>query len=447
MLARTAAALTSVAVGLGGALVLTGSPAQAVTQTDYGFQTLAFGTRVSAQQVGFRSAKTAFTWESCTRLTGLRRDSAVAAADAPGNNPSLKIGAVASRSATYRKKTKGIVGTRSTDKIASVTLGPSDGPHLTIQGLRTTADAWATRNGALHAAGSYGSTDISSATGNDQLDSVLNQPGAGIGTLFGQIRQAAGDTLVVPGLGEISMGGKVIRKGTRFADVKATALTVLLYGPDTVKGGGDDSVATIGRSRARINKDLPAGLFHGRATASDATLLDGSGHSILADHPLGCMGTYGRVVDGSTAALDLGNAGAVQVGATSWRVFGVQRRDGRARGWTESSVADIALGGASGLRITGIVGRANVQQLRSGRVRVDTSGSTIGALYVQGKRQAVPDPGQTIEVPGVAKVQFFVKDRRKRVISVTAVRITLLDQSPGVSVIDLGYAKAGIRRN
>lgn len=445
LLARATATLVSLAVGLGGAAVLTGAPAEADALTDYGFQTSAFGTRVNAEQTGFRSDKTAFTWISCTRLTGLRRDSYVAAGDAPANNPSLSLGAVTSHSRTYRKAATGVVGTRSTNKIASVTLGPSDGPHVTIEGLRTTADAWASKGGRLYAAGAFASSDIESHTGDAQLDGALNQAGAGIGTLFDQIQASNGDTLVVPGFGELSMGGRVLRKGTHFAAVSATALSVLLYGTDGVKGGGDDSVATIGRSRARINDDVPAGLFRGRATAFNATLLDGAGRSIIGDQPLPCMGTYGQVIETSTAGLNLGSAGAIEVGGANTRVFGVQRPDGRARAWTESSVSTIVVGGPSGLKITGILGRANLRQSRSGKVRVDTDGSTVGALYVQGDRREVPGPGETITVPGLAKVAFFVKERHKRSISVTAVRITLLDDSAGVSVIDLGRARAAIR--
>jgi hypothetical protein len=444
--ARTASVLSSLAVVAAGTVLATGAPAEAATHlTDYGFQTRAYGSIVRAEQAGFRSDRTAYSWVACTRLTGRHDDAHVTTVDAPASNPSLKLGAVTSHSATYRHRVAGIVGTRSTNSIASITLGPADGPHISIDGLKTSGDAWATRDGKLHAKGTFTSAGISAKTGTP-LDAALGQVNAGIGTLFQQIQQQTNGVLDVPGVGRFSMGGTHVREGRYAAAVDAIALRVTLYGPDGVAGGGDDSLAIIGRSRARITKDLPAGLFYGRGTALDAQLLNGVGAITLADRPLDCAGTRGKVVRTSTAHLDVGNAGVVVVGATNALAYGLQHENRTASAWTESSVAEVTIGGAGGITIKGIVGRANLRQLRSGKVRTNTAGSSIGSLSVQGQAQQIPDPGQAIEVPGVAKVQFFVREKTRRAVKVTAVRITLLDSTPGVSVINLGMAKVGIQR-
>ena len=48
--------------------------------------------------------------------------------------------------------------------------------------------------------------------------------------------------------------------------------------------------------------------------------------------------------------------------------------------------------------------------------------------------------------PGVAKIEFFVKDKTKRGMQVSAVVITLVDGTPGVSTVRLGNASVHLKR-
>ena len=138
----------------------------------------------------------------------------------------------------------------------------------------------------------------------------------------------------------------------------------------------------------------------------------------------------------------------IRAGTSGGRVYGIQRADRSAKAWTEGRLAGLTLGsGESQVRLRGIVGQANVSRSPSGKLRTSIRGSVIGSLTVGGERRAIPDPGQTLEVPGVARLTFFVKDKGAAGISVVAVRIRLLDGSAGVGTIDAGVAKAAIKRH
>jgi hypothetical protein len=57
----------------------------------------------------------------------------------------------------------------------------------------------------------------------------------------------------------------------------------------------------------------------------------------------------------------------------------------------------------------------------------------------------VPDPGDTLEVPGVARIEVDKQYPGKYGIRVVAVEVTLLEGSPAESVVNLGEAFARIR--
>ena len=63
---------------------------------------------------------------------------------------------------------------------------------------------------------------------------------------------------------------------------------------------------------------------------------------------------------------------------------------------------------------------------------------------IDGEEHAIPDPGQAINVPGVAKLEFFRTVRSKRGLQVAALRVSLLDGTG--AVIDLGQARTYIAR-
>jgi hypothetical protein len=426
--------------------------AAATVATRYGFQTHAYGTVVTAGAAGLRSGKTAFSWVSCTKLAGKRATASLAAGATPTSNPAVRIGAVTSTSETYRVASTGEVGTRSVNTVGSVDLvgtalpGSTAVPRLKLQGLRTTARAWAVR-GRLHATTDLGTVDVdvsgvdAPATGTP-LDDLLHGATSGIDGVVSALR-ANGGAVTVPGLGVVSLGLTRRSEGTVNATATATALQVRLFGADLVSAA-DDSTVTIGRATARVTTSLPAGAMTGKGYGVGLGLLGG----VLTTGELGvdvlpCQGTGGTVKTESLASVAPPAGGLVQLGAVGGRVYGIQAKDRSARAWTEGRVASFAVGGgASRLEISGIVGRAVVSRTRTGHFATSTRGTTVGSVTIGGRPVSIP-ADRTLTVPGVADVLFGVQSRGRRSVSVTAVRVTLL-ATPGLGRVDLGNARVAI---
>ena len=450
LLARAAAAAATLGVALAGALVVTpGAANAALVETDYGYATWAYGTVAVAQQVGLGSSKTGFSYIGCTRLAGVKEDRAVTAANAPANNPALHIGAVESHSETY-KAVGEAGGSLSTNRIAGVTLGPIDGPHIVLKGLETTAKAYADKTGKFHTKETFKLADIVAETGTP-LDDLNDATGPLFAALSDVLASQDGQ-IVIPNVGRIALGRKVSNVGTLVAKSNAIALRVTLFGPNGVEGGAvkDDIHVIIGRSHAEIYRHVTSGIFRGFAFASEASVLDGILNvGQLAEQPMPCPGTRGHVRSEDIAGLNLGNANALQLGAVGSDVFGEQFASGKAVAWTRGRVATVNLGDGA-LVIEGIIGRANITQTKSGNIYRNINGSKILSLTANGEEMALPSPGDVITIPDLATISFFVVEKKtNRDIKVTAVRIKLLDaaaENTGLITINLGVAKVGIKK-
>lgn len=418
--------------------------------TDYGFAGGAFGSRARAATAGIASGHTAFSYFGCTRKAGVHRENHLAEA---GNDGVLIVEGVSNDTESYENRRR--VGSRATSRVAKAVLGDPAGLHIAVDGLRTSTNVFASRrSGKLGARSSFTSAAMTGHTGNEQLDDVLDGLGGTLGDLLDevadQIDQQGGGALVLPGLGEIGLGVKRNRLRATSATAHASALNVRLYAANGVKDEDDVNVV-LGKSRSVIVKNLPAGVMRGRAVPVQGNLADGLvSLGRVADVPLPCQGTRGKVKRDATANVDLLDAGQLEVDALEGRTYGVQHDRGSARAWTRATVAGLRLGGGE-LVIKGIVGRAHVQTNRTGGIigkRTNTWGSTIGELRVAGEVRALPAPGDVIELPsGLATVEFFDTERGTRGISTTAVRVTLLQGTAAGSIIELGKAQAYIKRS
>ncbi len=452
--ARAAAIVTSMGVALTGSMVLGAAPARAdLSETDFAFQTTAFGSRLIASDIAFRSARSAYSFISCTRLAGLERANALAEVQVPdAKNPQISIKGIRSWNETYRFPRKRVVGTRGVNTIAEVMLGGSGGAHLTLEGLRVAARAEHTPQGWRTATPiSWAKLSLVPATGTP-LDDAAKQLMDAIDTqVVGNViavLEEAGGPIEIPGLGTISLGWQRQAKRAAFAEAGAYALRIQLYGKDAAPRGGDDSEVQLGRAWARINKNAPAGVFTGSGWATEMSALGGA---VKSDRnpvqPLPCAGTGGRTRTASLVGGDLGGLGQLVVQGANGRANGLQREDGSAVAWTEGSLAKVVLGGAdSGLVLQGVVGRANLRQTRAGKIHVNAQGTTIGSMTVAGTPHSIPDPGQPMEIPGVGKLEFNKVSRTKRGIQVSAVVITLLEGDATGTVIKLGNAQVRINR-
>ncbi|KRF15341.1 hypothetical protein ASG90_11545 [Nocardioides sp. Soil797] len=408
--------------------------------TDYVFTGYAYGTKATTGLVGVTSSPTANSTVGCTRNTGKRDKEAIVNANAAGV---LKLGAVTSNTSTYRKK--GRVGVLSTNQVANVVLGDPKGVRLEIQGLSTKADAYATKNGKMHAKASFDALQIKAKTGtplDDLLDGALNP----LNALLKEIQKQGGN-LPIPALGVLSLGDKAQNTSKNHARARATSLRVKLYGPNLVAGGGDDIAVRIGRANARIVKGAISGVMTGSGKAIRGSLLDGAVKvGPLGSKNLKCEGTNGKVLKNSVAGVNLLNANLLKVGAVEGRTFGKQRSKGRVNAWTEGRVANVSLNaGGQGIQITGIVGRANVKRKANGKLVKSIKGSKVAEIKIGGQKIALPKPGKAIEIPGVVKISFMVKKKSKTSIQVTALRIELLDGTVGT--LDLGFAKTRVRKS
>lgn len=419
-------------------IALSSSAAAGDRVTDYGFTGRAYGTQAKAEAAGAESARSVPAYLGCTRRTGVNRTNTLAKTGA-GTGAALKLEGVDNRTWSYRTKKQ--VGTRSKSKVARAVLGDPEGPHIELRALVTNARAFAVkRSGKLDARSAFSAGAVDLKTGTD-LDDV----GGGLGGLLDEIGAQPGNELEIPGLGVLALGSKRKVVQAARANANAIALKARLFGADTVSGGGDDISVTLGKSRATILKDLRAGVFRGKGVPLEAELLDDLVRvGRVNDLPLPCPGTKGKVKRAATADLDPVNAGLVDAGALEARTYGLARDNRSAKAWTESSVASLDIGGQ--IQLSAIRGRANVATTRSGKIKGrNIRGSRIGSLTINGETQAIPDPGDSIEVPGLARLDFFLTDRSARGLTTTALRVTLLDGSG--ATIDLGSARTFVNRS
>jgi hypothetical protein len=457
-IASTAALTTAlVAVSGGPAAHAGGSP------TDYAFTAFAYGTKVKAAAGELRSGRTAPSWIGCTRQAGKTKTNKVLAVDAPSNNPLIDLGAITSSSATF-KRTGVPGGTRSTSTIASIQLGAQNQqvptPRLTIKGLTTTATAWATKDGKLHATTDSQVVDINlvvPSTGSplddglaDLLDLVNGQVAPTLDEVLALLKQNGG-AIEIPGLGKVELGYAHTAVGAHQAVALALSLRVTLYGLDGVAGGGDDSTLKIGRSFARILGGMEHAVMGGMGWAADADLVGGTAHiGDIVPKSLPCQGTGGET---RTTALASAGIPGVSLAGLRARANGDIADNGRVKAWTEGSVAHVALGsGDMALTIDGVIGRVNLATDRQGRlVRRDVKGTTPGVLTFQGQSYTLPlgsAPALPDELAALIKIQVAVTSRPdRRSLRVTALRITLLDGTAAGTVVNLGNATASVRES
>lgn len=452
------------ALAAGAMIIGTVAPAEAgTTVTNYAFKAWSFGTLVDTDQVGVTSGPTAYSWMGCTRLTGLEHKRSVATVEPPSG---LVLGAVDTTTKTFRNHNTSDstpdtdAGVRTTNRVADVIIGDPAGVHLEIKGLASTGYAWADKKGNLHAKAVFNSTDINAVLPDQlaPLQDVLNQVDFGLKDLIKTILAQPGNQIELPGLAMIRVGKTVIsqKPGAKFAWANVHALRVRLYGPNGVNdqntpGQGDDAQVVIGRSHARIYKNATDAVMGGNAYGLDATALNNIAHvGPLVERSLQCLGTGGTVKSASTAAVDPGQAGQLVLNGVSASACGSMPKDAKFCGkkagptvaWTEGKVAGLNLGDGQ-LVITGVVGHAQVLMTKGGNFYKSIKGSTVGSITSGGQTQAIPDPGQSLEIPNVAKIETNVVTKRNNFIQVIAVRVTLLDGSG--AVINLGKASAWVK--
>lgn len=389
------------------------SPTSSVA-TKFAMKTMGFGTRVTGGQVPAQSDTTAFQIIGCTNRAGLDRINHEAAVELPGAGV---VEGVKTRVWTS-SGTASEAGAHSVHNVARVSLGDPSMGNLELTAVNSHSDAFHDATG-FHAEASTSIGAITfAAPGQDPQSFEIPTPD---------------QPLVIPGVASISIGSKITRSGAGGAFAAANAVDIKLL----VSG----TRVRIAHSIARINPGVTRGLFRGHSNATSAHGLDENVHS--GPTPLKyipCQGTRGKVRERHIAYVNLGDN--IVVGAVSAFAMGKQNTS-EATGFMQGRVASIDLGDGQ-LVVTAIQGRVNVTLDDTHGLVTDIKGTQIGSITANGSPQEFPDTG-VLEIPGVARLERSIIEKLPHGLSVTALRITLLDGSG--AVINLGEATLKIRRS
>lgn len=458
--ARLVAITSAAATVLAGTVVLTAAPSQAApVKTDYGFQTHAYGTRVTSNTVALNMSRSAFSWIGCTRKAGLNPTNLptagnyLAASNSP-SNPWVRLGAVSTANRTFKNKSG--TGNEAVSKIADLTLtGPSPsegvpGPSFALEGLVTKARTWA-KDGKLHGATKLNSLDLQltlpeGTPVDEPLGQLLDVVDEGIGAVTDLLQEVTGNAIDVPGLGTIRLGRERVIVKKNYALARSTSLIIDLAGADAQVGTADDSRVLVGHSQARINRNLPNALMTGHGYPLELSVADDLvGIGKVGLEVLPCRGTGGKVLGEHLPAQDVLD-GALELGTLTSQVFGDFGGDGTSDAWTLGKVTRVALGsGDQRVELAGIIGVARVHRKANGALVRSTRGTSIGSFTIGGEEQKLPVNSEPVELPGLGLIQFNVVEKSRKGIRLTAVRITLNPGESSTTVINLGNARTEIK--
>jgi hypothetical protein len=417
----TTALTASLAVGLAASTVLaptTASPAarsaggdDARGATAYALTGFSFGSRLEGGQIPAESGRTAYALLGCTKTAGLDHRNHLADVNV-GDYGS--VSGISSRSWTTGSGST--VASNSSNKIGAIRLGEGDA-KLVIEGVTLRTKAWHDASG-FHKSGSAKILSIKASVGGVEVPIPANP--------------VPGQHIDIPGLAEITILGGTSTKDAHHAQITRRALRIEL---------SDGSQLIVGTSRSGISDQAPAGLLNGWGRAASSGLLKNAlTTGNIAVQPLKCVGTDGEWTENKTAGIEV--PGVIDIGAASGAAKGMQRDPQNAFAHTRGRIAHVML--SDQLEIGGIEAHARVTE-KNGKLSKSTKGTTVAYIKVGDQSYEVPDPGQTLEIPGIAKIEVNKKNPGKYGISVVAVKVTLLEGSPAESVVNLGEAFARIK--
>jgi hypothetical protein len=407
----------------------------------------AFGTKLSAPQLGVSSGPSAYASIGCAHRIPLtyRNDVAGVSTGVQG----VTIGAVTSTARTFRDS-QGNTISRGISDVADVAVG-NDQLKLEVKALHGVSSAWVGPRGVFHAGSTLQIGDLAlsgSALDSATADSPLGQVGGLLNGAVGPVLDLlkSGQSIQIPGLGEIEPGTTAKAVNSSAAQAGTVALVIDLYAdPNQTAPSAADTRVVVGRSFARIGKYDFSGVFGGEAYGAQATLLDGVAH--VGENvrlPLRCNGTAGKVITESLAALNLANQNQLQLGALQSRVYAVRGTPkGGATAWTASKVLSVNAGNQ--LKIDGISVVAKVVRDSNGHLHRSVY-RNIGAITAGGKTYPAPSPGNALTIPGVATIAAPAPVTSTTGIAITGLRITLFSGTAGNTVVNLANARVNTHR-
>lgn len=423
----------------------------APTLTDFGFRADVYGVKLVTDNVEAFNLKDAHAQLRCTRAIGqsAEQTSVLSVPD----NPLINIAASRSRTDTYKEgDTHGVRGINTVGDIRiGGVIGDIKTPSLVIEGLTTSADAFHTPQGFGHAESfDFASIRLELLEGtplqgtplealleplNQVTDTVFEGTNAVANEIF-KVLQAATAPIQIPGLGSIALGKVRGTATSKKATSEAMALEIV------VDAGDSRQLLEIGSANARIGAPTPAGVFRAGGTALDLQALQSALHFGNVQHKsIPCEGTLGKTMTYQvpTAGVLLGLVARVN-GVTYAHRGSQHARKDLAKGFSSVRIANTSVP-AVGLEINDIFSQVKMRGKENRPVR-STVTSSIGSITFQGQPVAVPEPGQTVELPGGAGLlqRQLVKDSRYGAKSI-GLRVQLFANAV---VLDLGLADGHI---
>lgn len=383
------------------------------TPTHFAMKAAGFGTRIQGGQVPASSDTTGYQVIGCTNKAGIVHKNYEASVTLPGLGVAEGVKTKVWTATSQHGK---VVSAYSMHNVAKVRLGQSSIGNLTLNAVNSLSRAYHDGSG-FHTTTktSIGSITVT-ASGQDPQTVPIPTPD---------------QPVTIPGLATIAIGDSINKHGRHaaYASANAVDITVLATG----------TRVRVSHSAAQLYDGITHGIFKGYAngTRGDALATNAKvGPTPLQYIP--CQGTRGKVRGKDIAGVNLGDN--VIVGAVSTRGMGKQLAS-KSRGFMQGEVASVNIGGGQ-LVIDAIRGRANVARYPGGKVVRTATGTTVGAITANGQPQSLPDSG-VLEIPGVAKIETHLVKKSHSGITVTALRVTLLDGTG--AVLNFGQARLNIK--
>lgn len=420
--ALTAGGLAATTTGASGAE----PAADRASAKRFNFIASAYGTRVFNRNGDLvDSGRTAWSFIGCTSKPGKTKRDHLVKAELPGNQ--LKIGAVTTQAKS--RKIKGGAKSVAVTKVGDIVLRAGLG-SLKIEGLKGTSTT-SYKGGKYHQKGDVDLLGIKAVVGGIELNLPFNPDNISPGQEF-----------LIPGLAKLRFldtKGKV-KKDEAHNNSVALEIKVLTGGP--LKG----QTVRVGSARTKLESISKHGKLGGYGQAARAKLLDGVVSTGRIGHqPMPCVGTDGKWKRNSVAGVHI--PGLIRVGAASGQARGVLEAGKAPVAHTRARIAGLKLGTA--LRIGAVESWAKVT--KKGKKYKKRSGVSVVRVQAGGKNwtkainKAIKKQ-KSIKIPGIAKISANVVKKTKKSITVTALKIKLLDVAePLSSTIHLATSKAKIK--
>jgi len=409
------------ALGVGATLSLPAASAVnsatgTTSATQFAMNASGYGTRVQGGNLPAGSDRTAFQIIACTNTAGLDK-----ANEEAGVSLGSLLTASVVKTRVWTTQRNGVVSSWANNNIAQATIGEGAATTVRINAINS-------RSRAFHdSSGFHASTQTT--VGSISVDA----DGTGAGPAVGLRVPTQGNPTEIAGLLRISLGPKTTRVDGSSASSQGDALRVDLLLTDTT--------VYLAHSRASIRSGVASGLFRGNSYGSKVNGLDGTVRSGRTPYlVMPCQGTDGKVVRQDVARINPNGLVIQGLSASQQGTQSVSRADAFEQGRVER----LNVGNGT-IVVNGVVGRANIHFVRGQGIKTDIKGSSLGVISINGDRRSFLPGSDVLQVPGLVKLERNVITRTNSSISVTALRLTLLDGR--ALVIDLGHAQVGFNRS